>query len=537
MATCKFISKIKNIESQSKAVNYTKNKSKTHNTDYAKSQENAIAYITNESKTKNNEWLQAVYSQDNLSTEGEKEFFVTGIMCTKENAHQRMLEAQEMSDKPIVNYAYHAEQSFLEGANDMTPETAHEIGVRLAKELWGDEFMVLISTHLNTDHYHNHFIICSTSPITGRRFHECPAEWHRMTQKSDELCREYGLNVLSPAHKTHKKSGGEIAMEKKGIPTHRDILKNDCDIAIAQATGWNSFLSNLRKMGYQIHQSNSFVNLKLEDWDRPIRIYFDEKKDRSLGSDYTKPAIEKRIAEINKQHSVNDSYSEKEPVFYDDESEFDYRHYKAEAKQFKDYLPRTEKDCKEVNILPNVKRTKYKGSFKQTRGYPANLSITYYRITYKLCLVSMPGQPHRKRRMSAAMRKEVNKMNIYLDEIRFLRRTGIQTVSGIQLYKKNANEQIQALNQSRQQLRSELRTCKNRDEQIPIKENISKHSLRISDLRKQIRMCDDIIDNSDHVRAAANNDTRKELERYKEFNSDERTKPNITVETKKGLSK
>ena len=155
MATCKFISKIKNVSSQSKAVNYTKNKRKTHNESYA--QEKALSYVTNESKTRNDDWLNNVYQQDGLSTDGEKEFFVTGIMCTKENAHQRMLAAQKMSDKPIVNYAYHAEQSFLEGAGKMTPEAAHEIGVRLARELWGDEFMVLISTHLNTDHYQDEF--------------------------------------------------------------------------------------------------------------------------------------------------------------------------------------------------------------------------------------------------------------------------------------------------------------------------------------------------------------------------------------------
>ena len=88
MATCKFISKIKNVSSQSKAVNYTKNKSKTHNESYA--QEKALSYVTNESKTRNDDWLNSVYQQDGLSADGEKEFFVTGIMCTKENAHQRI---------------------------------------------------------------------------------------------------------------------------------------------------------------------------------------------------------------------------------------------------------------------------------------------------------------------------------------------------------------------------------------------------------------------------------------------------------------
>ena len=194
MAYCKFISKIKKIVSQSKVVEYVENEKKTLNPGYAQS--TAINYITNEEKTKNKEWLKAVFNHPEENAADEKEFFVTGIMCSPDNAHQQMLEAQKMSDKPVVNYAYHAVQSFKEGPGEITPEVAHEVGVRLAQELWGDKFMVLVATHLNTDHYHNHFIICSTSPITGKRFHKCDKTLWKMRNKSDELCREYGLHTI-----------------------------------------------------------------------------------------------------------------------------------------------------------------------------------------------------------------------------------------------------------------------------------------------------------------------------------------------------
>ena len=36
--------------------------------------------------------------------------------------------------------AYHGYQSFAEG--EVTPDTAHEIGKALAKELWGDRFVL-----------------------------------------------------------------------------------------------------------------------------------------------------------------------------------------------------------------------------------------------------------------------------------------------------------------------------------------------------------------------------------------------------------
>jgi hypothetical protein len=42
--------------------------------------------------------------------------------------------------------AYHVIQSFAEGEVDA--ETAHEIGVKLAEEMFGDRFEVVVATHL-----------------------------------------------------------------------------------------------------------------------------------------------------------------------------------------------------------------------------------------------------------------------------------------------------------------------------------------------------------------------------------------------------
>ena len=59
--------------------------------------------------------------------------------------------------------AYQVRQSFKPG--EVTPETAHEIGIRLAKEMWGERYQVLVATHLDHEHIHNHFV---SAPIRGR---------------------------------------------------------------------------------------------------------------------------------------------------------------------------------------------------------------------------------------------------------------------------------------------------------------------------------------------------------------------------------
>lgn len=65
--------------------------------------------------------------------------------------------------KQMVYFGFHAFQSFAKG--EVTPEIAHQIGIRLANELWGDRFEVVVTTHLNTNCIHNHFCC---APIRGK---------------------------------------------------------------------------------------------------------------------------------------------------------------------------------------------------------------------------------------------------------------------------------------------------------------------------------------------------------------------------------
>ncbi len=47
---------------------------------------------------------------------------------------------------------------------------AHEIGKKLAKELWGSQYQVLIATHLDkANHLHNHFVVNSVSFLDGKK--------------------------------------------------------------------------------------------------------------------------------------------------------------------------------------------------------------------------------------------------------------------------------------------------------------------------------------------------------------------------------
>ena len=99
------------------------------------------------------------YAADEMKT--ERRSYVSCLNCREEVAAAQFMETKRLWGKLDGRVCYHGYQSFR--ADEVTAETAHEIGVRLARELWGDRFEVLVATHCNTGHYHNHFVINSVS--------------------------------------------------------------------------------------------------------------------------------------------------------------------------------------------------------------------------------------------------------------------------------------------------------------------------------------------------------------------------------------
>ena len=202
----------------------------------------AINYVRNPEKTRAQglEALAALhavrgsihYAEDNIKT--ERSLYVTHINCNEADAIQQFQSTKILWNKTRGRACYHGYQSFMEG--EVTAEQAHAIGVELAKRLWGERFEVVVATHLNTNHYHNHFILNSVSWRDGYKFRNAPEDYAEMRRVSDELCREYGLSVVAPDPQSRHKSYGERMAEKQGRPTYVSMIRRDIDRAVAAST-------------------------------------------------------------------------------------------------------------------------------------------------------------------------------------------------------------------------------------------------------------------------------------------------------------
>ena len=120
--------------------------------DYANDPDKTVERMTEEELADIADVLE--YADDEVKTENH--YYTTGINCERDSAKEEFNIVKKQFGKQGGIVAIHGYQSFEE--ENLSPETAHIIGVRLAQELWGDRFQVIVSTHLNTDHVHKRII-------------------------------------------------------------------------------------------------------------------------------------------------------------------------------------------------------------------------------------------------------------------------------------------------------------------------------------------------------------------------------------------
>ncbi len=126
-----------------------------------------IAYAVSEEKTRREGKKNEEFLAEENGTAMQQ--YVTGVNCTSATARSEMMAVKKRYGKDGGIMAFHGYQSFAPG--ECTPQMAHEIGVRLAEELWGNRFQVLVATHLDKAHHlHNHFVVNSVSFADVKHF-------------------------------------------------------------------------------------------------------------------------------------------------------------------------------------------------------------------------------------------------------------------------------------------------------------------------------------------------------------------------------
>ena len=384
---------------------------------------------------------------------------VYGIKCHKDTAVQDMMAVKRKFEKTDGVIAYHGYQSFAEG--EVIPDKAHEIGKALAKELWGNRYQVLITTHLDKDsHIHNHFVINTVSYLDGKKFFRSNKDYYQMREVSDRLCKEHGLSVIRNP-KAKGKSYAEWRAEFEGRPTVRGTIREAIDIAVSGSGSRLEFLDAMDQMGFIIDQSGKYPKIKHVGGERFVRF-------SSLGPGYTPEEILERIR-------------------YNDCPEF----------------PEVPPQESPQQIFEGQDRPV--ASMNYTAVY--HCFVTALRITTE--------RPQTNKKMCFLVREAQGKMRSYSDQLLMLTEHKIENREQLLAYRAEATAQIPEVIKLRQDMRNALKRAIRAGDEAMIsktKYNIDIYTRQLKKLRREIGACDGVLERMDSVREKL---TRIESEKFR----------------------
>lgn len=426
------VTKIWDIKARLSApIDYVQNEKKTENPNFTKEQMQSLgdvmSYAENEEKT-------------------EKHFYVTGINCNPQTARDQFITVKQQFDKEGGIVAFHGYQSFA--PNEASPDIAHEIGVKLAKELWGDKFQVIVATHLNTKCLHNHFVLNSVSFRDGKRYHDCKSTYFgQMRKASDRLCKEYGLTVVEKPQR-NKDPSYLHRSDTTGMPTRYNVARTAIDEAISKSCNMREVEQHLKEMGYktQFNSSRKYWTVTPLGWNKPIRI-------ARLGEEYTNERIYERV--ISNPSSVR------------------LTTFQSKQVKVRQYVLVTRKD--KINKVGGL------------RGL-------YLKYCYELGYLPKYKQSHA--RTHYLLRDDLMKLDLLSKEIQLISRQGFETTEDVSKHKMILQSKIAELTNSRADLRNVMRRKipeKDRDE---IKTKIYQISKELKNLRYEVKLCSNIAERS-----------------------------------------
>lgn len=199
-----------------------------------------LDYITKEEKTEE----KLIFTKD----------------CSEDNFKKDFEETKQIWDKTEGRQYFHMVQSF-EKEDYITVEKAHEIGKKFIEDNPKmKDYQVVMATHKDKDHIHNHFIINSVGLDTGEKFQMYKDDLKQCKELSNEICREYGFKELDlertrplELDKAQERySLSEKALLEKGINTTNNELRLILDNAREQSKTYQEFKENLKENGVEI---------------------------------------------------------------------------------------------------------------------------------------------------------------------------------------------------------------------------------------------------------------------------------------------
>ena len=244
---------------------------------------NSLRYITDNKKTTNKSEEDYFINALNYIAGKHKVHDIYGLNCSSntELAYNQMQLVKKQFSKENNVQGYHYIQSFKPG--EVTPELSMQIGKEFAEKVFKGH-QVLITTHIDKSHIHNHFIVNSVNFETGKKLDSSTRTLYMARDISDDISRKYNLNIIQENKMRKNYKSSFIQHDRKD---KYDKVRKDIDILIKKSDSYSDFKLKLMKLGYKIKEGK-YLSITPIGYTQGVRT-------NKLGQSYSKDFLIHRI--------------------------------------------------------------------------------------------------------------------------------------------------------------------------------------------------------------------------------------------------
>lgn len=246
----------------------------------------AVKYITNDKKT-------------------DKERLVDGKDCNPETAIDEMKATKGIYNKMNGRQYIHYIQSFSP-EDKITPEQAHKIGKEFMDHKSFDGYEVVMATHTDQNHLHNHFIVNSVNFENGNKFQSKWQDLNDLKEYSNQICEREGFSIIKEPNAKIRYTQAEKGLIETGKTSWKDEMRQAIDQAKSSSKNYDDFKKTMTyEFGIEIKEGKDFTYTHPDNpkW---------KARGKKLGIDYERGNIENEFSRQTESERGNDTTSRAE---------------------------------------------------------------------------------------------------------------------------------------------------------------------------------------------------------------------------------
>ena len=284
----------------------------------------SIAYILNPEKTENTLYTASL----NCLTNAE-DAYLNMKMIYEHYSCRKYNEPPPLQGKGWVK-AIHYIQSF-DPKDNIPLELAHKIAKAFALKTFGEDCQIVIATHVDKQHVHNHFILNSYG-IDGQKFYANKKTLDRIKEYSDRVCLAFGVQTYDKSKgKGRTMKYNEWENKKRGT-SWKEKIRIAIDGLLGSVKNLDELLCELEEQGFTVKRGK-YISIKAPEQKRFVRL-------KTLGDFYSEDILCERIqiALDENQQSNGNKVNDFNKIFYEriyQVSELVKRNEKLPRKYFK----------------------------------------------------------------------------------------------------------------------------------------------------------------------------------------------------------